>query len=66
VILHNGEINTIRQRGRMVARGQLGHELLAVDRDKIMPIVVQFGSDSAMLDNTLEFWMIPAWSCPWP
>ena len=56
-ILHNGEINTIRGNvDRMVAREETLHtDLFENDIDKIMPVVDQSGSDSAMLDNTLEF-----------
>ena len=56
-ILHNGEINTIRGNvDRMIAREETLHtELLEDDMDKIMPVIASSGSDSAMLDNTLEF-----------
>lgn len=60
VILHNGEINTIRGNfDRMLAReetmcsGIFGNEL-----DKVFPVINAAGSDSAMLDNTLEFLMM--------
>lgn len=32
--------------------------VLEADMDKILPVVDQSGSDSAMLDNTLEFLMM--------
>ena len=56
-ILHNGEINTIRGNvDRMMAREETMHSpVLEADMDKILPVVDQSGSDSAMLDNTLEF-----------
>ena len=56
-ILHNGEINTIRGNvDRMIAREETLHsELIEDDLDKIMPVINSSGSDSAMLDNTLEF-----------
>ena len=56
-ILHNGEINTIRGNvDRMLAREETMHSpVLEADMDKILPVVDQSGSDSAMLDNTLEF-----------
>ncbi len=56
-ILHNGEINTIRGNvDRMLAREETLHtDLLKDDMDKIMPVIASSGSDSAMLDNTLEF-----------
>lgn len=56
-IAHNGEINTIRGNSdRMLAREETMHsELLSRDKDKIYPVISASGSDSAMLDNTLEF-----------
>ena len=56
-IAHNGEINTIRGNSdRMLAREETMHSaLLAGDGDKIYPVIAASGSDSAMLDNTLEF-----------
>ena len=59
-ILHNGEINTIRGNvDRMLAREETMHSaVLEADMDKILPVVDQSGSDSAMLDNTLEFLMM--------
>ena len=59
-ILHNGEINTIRGNvDRMLAREEtISSPLMDDDMDKILPVVDQRGSDSAMLDNTLEFLMM--------
>ncbi len=59
-ILHNGEINTIRGNAdRMLAREETMHSrLLEADMDKVLPVVDQSGSDSAMLDNSLEFLMM--------
>ena len=59
-ILHNGEINTIRGNvDRMLAREETMHSaLLEDDMDKILPVVDTAGSDSSMLDNTLEFLMM--------
>lgn len=56
-ILHNGEINTIRGNvDRMMAREEtLSSPLLNEDLEKILPVIASKGSDSAMLDNTLEF-----------
>jgi glutamate synthase (ferredoxin) len=56
-IAHNGEINTIRGNSdRMLAREETMHsELLDRDGAKIYPVISAKGSDSAMLDNTLEF-----------
>ena len=57
-ILHNGEINTIRGNvDTMLAREEtIGSNYLKEDMTKVLPIVNQGGSDSAMLDNTLEFY----------
>ncbi|MDO4314809.1 MAG: glutamate synthase large subunit [Oscillospiraceae bacterium] len=56
-IMHNGEINTIRGNvDRMLAREEtMTSTLMDDDMDKILPVVDQSGSDSSMLDNTLEF-----------
>ncbi|MBO4609134.1 MAG: glutamate synthase subunit alpha, partial [Lachnospiraceae bacterium] len=56
-IAHNGEINTIRGNSdRMLAREETMHsKLLEEDASKIYPVISASGSDSAMLDNTLEF-----------
>lgn len=57
MIAHNGEINTIRGNvDRMLAREEtMSSELMDNDMDKILPVINSNGSDSAMLDNTLEF-----------
>ena len=59
-ILHNGEINTIRGNvDRMLAREEtMRSPVMEEDMDKILPVVDQNGSDSSMLDNTLEFLMM--------
>ena len=57
-ILHNGEINTIRGNvDRMLAREETMHSsiLSEDDLDKVYPVINPVGSDSARLDNTLEF-----------
>ena len=57
MIAHNGEINTIRGNAdRMLAREEtMSSPLLDEEVDKIYPVINASGSDSAMLDNTLEF-----------
>ena len=57
MIAHNGEINTIRgNRGRMQARESVWDSpFLRENHKDVLPIVNAQGSDSAMLDNTLEF-----------
>ncbi len=57
-ILHNGEINTIRGNAdRMLAREETmqSRVMSEEDLDKVYPVVNPNGSDSARLDNTLEF-----------
>lgn len=56
-ILHNGEINTIRGNAdRMLAREETMYsKVMADDMEKVLPVISASGSDSAMLDNTLEF-----------
>ena len=60
LILHNGEINTIRGNvDRMIAREEtLSSPVMQGDMDKVLPVIQGEGSDSAMLDNTLEFLMM--------
>lgn len=57
IILHNGEINTIRGNAdRMLAREEtMSSQHMKKDMDKILPAICASGSDSAMLDNALEF-----------
>ena len=57
LLLHNGEINTIRGNvDRMIAREEtMKSPVMADDMDKILPAIDTRGSDSAMLDNTVEF-----------
>ena len=59
-IMHNGEINTIRGNvDRMLAREEtMSSAVMEDDMDKVLPVVDQSGSDSSMLDNTLEFLMM--------
>ncbi len=56
-IVHNGEINTIRGNAdNMLAREEsMSSEYMQNSLQKVMPVVDTNGSDSAMLDNTLEF-----------
>ena len=57
MIAHNGEINTIRGNiDRMLAREEtMSSPFLEENVDKIFPVIPRTASDSAMLDNTLEF-----------
>lgn len=56
-IVHNGEINTIKGNAdRMLSREETMYsDFLEEEMTKITPVVNASGSDSAMLDNTLEF-----------
>ncbi len=56
-IIHNGEINTLRGNiNRLYARqSKLDSPTLGSDLKRILPIINTEGSDSAILDNTLEF-----------
>ena len=57
-IVHNGEINTIRGNAdKMLAREETIRSGCFTDEDmsKIMPVINTEGSDSAMLDNAMEF-----------
>ena len=66
LMAHNGEINTIRGNvDRMLAREEtMSTPLLEADMDKVLPVVNVAGSDSAMLDNTLEFLMMAGMELP--
>ena len=58
LIVHNGEINTIKGNAdKMLAREETMHADLFTEEDmtKVFPVISESGSDSAMLDNTLEF-----------
>ena len=57
LIAHNGEINTIRGNvDRMLAREETMHlNFGEEDAMRILPVIADEGSDSAMLDNALEF-----------
>ena len=57
LIVHNGEINTIRGNAdNMLAREEtMECGCLKSEMHKVLPVINVAGSDSAMLDNTLEF-----------
>ncbi|MGN0462981.1 MAG: glutamate synthase subunit alpha, partial [Ruminococcus sp.] len=66
IIVHNGEINTITGNAdRMLAREEsISCDILKDDLGKIFPIVDTKGSDSARLDNSLEFMMMAGMPLP--
>ncbi len=64
-ILHNGEINTIKgNTDAMLAREETIGPILQDDMNKILPIINTSGSDSAMLDNALEFMVMNGMDLP--
>ena len=65
-IVHNGEINTIRGNAdKMLAREEtMESEHLKGELQKVLPVVNTEGSDSAMLDNTLEFLVMSGMDLP--
>ncbi len=65
-IVHNGEINTIRGNvDKMLAREEtMESEHLHGQLHKILPAVNTSGSDSAMLDNALEFMVMSGMDLP--
>ncbi len=65
-LCHNGEINTLRGNiNWMHARQSLfASELFGADVKKILPIIDQDGSDSAMFDNALEMLTLTGRSLP--
>ncbi len=66
LIVHNGEINTIRGNAdKMLAREEtMESGCLSGELHKVLPVVNTEGSDSAMLDNTLEFLVMSGMELP--
>ena len=64
--MHNGEINTIRGNAdKMLAREEtMASGAFEGELHKILPVVNTGGSDSAMLDNTLEFLVMSGMPLP--
>ena len=65
-MVHNGEINTIRGNAdKMLAREEtMASDYLKGQLHKVLPVVDTRGSDSAMLDNTLEFLVMNGMDLP--
>ena len=65
-IVHNGEINTIKGNAdKMLAREEtMESGYLKSELHKVLPVVNTAGSDSAMLDNTLEFLVMSGMELP--
>ncbi len=66
MIAHNGEVNTLRGNiNWMRAReSQLASELFGADLEKVIPVVREGGSDSAIFDNVLELLVLSGRSIP--
>ncbi|MBQ8122252.1 MAG: glutamate synthase subunit alpha, partial [Ruminococcus sp.] len=66
LIVHNGEINTITGNAdKMLAREEsMSCQLLKDDMSKILPAINVNGSDSARLDNALEFMVMSGMPLP--
>ena len=66
LIVHNGEINTITGNAdKMLAREEsMNCEALKNDMYKILPAINPSGSDSARLDNALEFMVMSGMPLP--
>ena len=65
-IVHNGEINTIRGNAdKMRAREEnMESEYLKGELHKVLPAINIAGSDSAMLDNAIEFMVMSGMDLP--
>ncbi|MCR5282273.1 MAG: glutamate synthase large subunit [Lachnospiraceae bacterium] len=67
LMVHNGEINTIKGNAdKMLAREETMHtdSFCEEDMTKVLPVISQSGSDSAMLDNALEFLVMSGMPLP--
>jgi glutamate synthase domain-containing protein 2/glutamate synthase domain-containing protein 1/glutamate synthase domain-containing protein 3 len=66
MIAHNGEVNTLRGNiNWMRAReSQLASELFGEDLEKVVPVVREDASDSAIFDNVLELLVLSGRSIP--
>src|SRR4051794_25945371 len=66
MVAHNGEINTLRGNVNwMRAReSQLASELFGSDIEKVVPVVREGGSDTAVFDNVLELLVLAGRSLP--
>ncbi len=64
--IHNGEINTLRGNENWMRARQaiLSSDLFGTDLPKVLPVIQEDGSDSAKLDNCLEFLWLSGYSLP--
>ena len=66
-LVHNGEINTIKGNvDKMLAREEtmFTNAFSEDEMTKVLPVIPSEGSDSAMLDNTLEFLVMSGMDLP--
>jgi glutamate synthase (ferredoxin) len=65
-VIHNGEINTLRGNVNWFYAQQKRFEssLFGPDLAKVLPVINQDGSDTAMFDNCLEFLVLAGRSLP--
>ncbi len=65
-MIHNGEINTMRgnQNWMNAREAMIKTDVFGTDVNKLYPIVRPDGSDSARMDNTLEFLYLSGYSLP--
>ncbi len=65
-IIHNGEINTLRGNviGVRAREPELYSPVMGAELKKVMPVIRSAGSDSAVLDNVLEFLVMNGRSLP--
>ncbi len=66
MLLHNGEINTIRgNHDRMKAREEtMRSQVMGDEMFRVLPVVSEGGSDSQMLDNAMEFLCMNGFTLP--
>ena len=66
MLLHNGEINTIRgNHDRMKAREEtMQSPTLGPEMRRVLPVIESNGSDSQLLDNTLDFLVMNGFPLP--
>ncbi|MCB9421327.1 MAG: glutamate synthase large subunit [Ardenticatenaceae bacterium] len=65
-VMHNGEINTIRGNVNWMRARESTMESAAFGKDlaKLLPVIDEDGSDTAMFDNALEFLVLNGRSLP--
>lgn len=63
-IVHNGEINTIKGNANNMLSREENMFSDILDSEKVYPVIDVSGSDSAMLDNTLEFFVMSGMELP--